>query len=230
MSGQRVLVIEDNADIADVVNFNLQHLCCETACCSDGQQGLDRALAEPWSVVILDIMLPGRHGLDVCRELRQQKPDIGILMLSSLGTETDKVLGLETGADDYLTKPFSIRELQARVKSLLRRADRMHQPLAEPLKINNLILNQATHEVMVSGTKLDLTAKEFELLYFLAQHAGRVYSRAQLLQAVWQSSYEGYEHTINTHMNRLRKKLKQVDASTSYIETIWAVGYKFQVH
>ncbi len=174
-------------------------------------------------------MLPGYNGLDLCRELRQLKPDLLIMMLTSLDGEADRVIGLELGADDYLTKPFSVRECQARVKALLRRAQR--NPAPSPPKQNTLTFDGLEisidqHEVLLEGKLIELTAREFNLLTHLAGNAGQVFTRHQLLDTVWGYSHDGYEHTVNTHINRLRKKLKRAD-KTDYVQTVWGVGYKF---
>jgi DNA-binding response OmpR family regulator len=193
-----------------------------------------------YDLVILDIMLPGVDGLELCRRLRARGGYTTVLMLTSRGTELDRVLGLEMGADDYLTKPFSIRELQARVKALFRRAEALRQPESqvpetasgseageEVLRRGELCIEVSKRKVSLGKDVLNLTAKEFDLLHQFATHPGRVYSRMQLLDIVWGMGYEGYEHTVNSHINRLRNKIERDPAHPRYLLTVWGVGYKF---
>ncbi|PCJ38799.1 MAG: DNA-binding response regulator [Moraxellaceae bacterium] len=215
----------------DAVTYHLKDLNFEVQLFNDGLDAKHYLTThDDFDLVILDIMLPGYNGLDLCRELRQLKPDILIIMLTSLDGEADRVIGLELGADDYLTKPFSIRECQARVKALLRRAQRnTHQASPaqhQPLLFNGLEIRVDQHEIILDGNLIELTAREFDLLRHLAENAGQVFSRHQLLDTVWGYSHDGYEHTVNTHINRLRKKLKRPD-DVNYVQTVWGVGYKF---
>ena len=186
-----------------------------------------------YDLVVLDVMLPGRDGLSVCRELRGGGGYVPILMLTAKSTELDRVLGLELGADDYLTKPFSIPELKARVRALFRRVDALALAAVESSAPTNsvvyggLTVDPDRHRVTVDGRKVELTAREFDLLLFFARNPGRVYSRAQLLDRVWGYNHDGYEHTVNTHINRLRSKIEQDAADPRYILTVWGVGYKF---
>ena len=181
-------------------------------------------------LVVLDVMLPGRDGLDVVKSLRMERNATPVLMLTARSTEIDRVLGLELGADDYLTKPFSIPELQARVKAMLRRRDMAMQPKAsgdERITAGELVIDGASREVKLAGRPLPLTSKEFDLLAHLARHPGRVFTRVQLLDAVWGTTYEGYEHNVNTHINRLRAKLEADPANPRYVLTVRGVGYRF---
>jgi DNA-binding response OmpR family regulator len=192
---------------------------------------LDLALRNRYDLVVLDLMLPGTDGLEICRRLRAQSNYVPILMLTAKSTELDRVVGLEIGADDYLTKPFSIRELQARVKALFRRVAAMSRQADQSangvLRLGKLEIDSARRSVTLDGRNVTLTAKEFDLLLQFARHPGRVYTRTQLLDLVWGYSYDGYEHTVNSHINRLRAKMEDNPAKPRYILTVWGVGYKF---
>jgi len=184
-----------------------------------------------YDLVILDLMLPGTDGLEICRRLRTQLNYVPILMLTAKSTELDRVVGLEIGADDYLAKPFSIRELQARVRALFRRIDAMSQQADHDgigvLRLDKLEIDSEKRSVILDGKNITLTAKEFDLLLQFARHPGRVYTRTQLLDLVWGCSYGGYEHTVNSHINRLRAKMEDNPAKPRYILTVWGVGFKF---
>jgi len=238
----RILVIEDAPDIAHLVQLHLSDLNYEVDVAADGVSGLEKALAQPYDLVVLDLMLPGVDGLEICRQLRSRPQYPLILMLTSKGTELDRVLGLEIGADDYLTKPFSIRELLARVKALFRRSEALgstpaaYEVACPPasqggeagtIQIGELVIEVAKRKVTLEGKPVALTAKEFDLLYQFACHPGRVYTRTQLLDGVWGLGYEGYEHTVNSHINRLRTKIENDPAQPHYLLTVWGVGYKF---
>jgi DNA-binding response OmpR family regulator len=231
--GQRVLLIEDDRDIAELVQLHLRDEGYEVDYRNDGSEGLAAAKGGTYDLLVLDLMLPGTDGLTICRELRTGERYLPILMLTAKSSELDRVLGLELGADDYLTKPFSIRELVARVKALLRRAEAMatrESPTAatgQILQCGELHIDPERRSVEVGGKAVELTAKEFDLLYYFAQHPGRVYSRIQLLDQVWGYGHEGYEHTVNSHINRLRGKIENDPANPRYILTVWGVGYKF---
>ncbi|MDF2177784.1 response regulator transcription factor [Aliiglaciecola sp. CAU 1673] len=230
----KVLIVEDDADIADLLRVNLMELGVHTEHQVDGQLALERALDEDFALLVLDLMLPGKSGLEVCRELRQAKPAQAILMLTAKNAEMDRVLGLELGADDYMTKPFSVRELQARAKAQLRRVhlladtvqDQQHMLSSQPLELGRLRIDPSRRQASLGNQCLDLTATEFELLSFFARHPNQVFSRSQLLESVWGYHHSGYEHTVNSHINRLRAKV-EVDANTpAIIQTVWGVGYK----
>lgn len=228
---RRVLVVEDNRDIAELVRLHLADLGCEVRIAFDGAAGLAQAQAQAYDLVILDLMLPGLDGLEVCKRLRAGPNYVPILMTTSKATELDRVLGLELGADDYLTKPFSIGELVARVKAIFRRVDAMAAAAAKPapqsLSAGELSIDLDRRVVTLAGQAVELTAKEFDLLAHFAANPGRVFNRAQLLDKVWGYSNIGYEHTVNSHINRLRAKIEQDPAKPRYILTVWSVGYKF---
>ncbi|MBL4900743.1 MAG: response regulator transcription factor [Colwellia sp.] len=245
----KVLIVEDEIDIAKLIQVHLTELDIDSDISGNGQQGLKQALNQNYQLVMLDVMLPGINGLDICRQLRQTKPLQAILMLTSKTSETDRVLGLELGADDYMTKPFSIRELQARVRTQLRRVhalnDRNDRILNEhndsnqynaeqkqSSKINNgtcigqLLVDHRYHQVTYKDKAINLTSTEFELLDFFCKNPDQVFSRAQLLDGVWGYNHSGYEHTVNSHINRLRNKLEEDCAEPKIIQTVWGVGYK----
>lgn len=231
MADRSLLVVEDDVDLARLVAINLKDQGYAVEIENDGRTGLERALGGQFDLVILDLNLPGVDGIEICRQLRAQQRYTAILMLTARTTELDRVLGLEVGADDYLTKPFSVRELMARVKALLRRmeafASASKEDASGPLHIGNLELNPSEHLVRIGGVPVDLTAKEFELLEFFARHPGRVFTRAQLLDSVWGYAHDGYEHTVNTHINRLRSKIEDDPSNPQLILTVWGVGYRF---
>lgn len=229
-----IVIVEDDESIAEMLTFHMQGQGHQVTHFADGEIAHQQLLLNDYDLVLLDIMLPNCNGLDICKELRQSKPQIPILMLTSLDGEADRVIGLELGADDYLTKPFSMRECIARVKALLRRAQftSVEAPVVtaqdERLSSGELTLDAGSRVVTLAERTIELTAREFDLLFFLAQHSGRVYSRSQLLDAIWGYSHDGYEHTINTHINRLRNKLKRGAGQADFIQTVWGVGYKFE--
>lgn len=226
----KILVIEDSADIADLVALHLGDLGCEVKVAADGRTGLQLARGGGYDLIILDLMLPGLSGLEVCRHLRSGVDYTPILMLTAKSSELDRVLGLEIGADDYLTKPFSIRELVARVKAILRLTDRLSReaPKAEPkIVAGDMTIDIERRSVTIAGAPVDLTAKEFDLLVQFAQNPGRVYTRQHLLDLVWGRGHLGYEHTVNSHINRLRGKIEADPAKPRFVLTVWGVGYKF---
>ncbi|GAB5381937.1 MAG: response regulator transcription factor [Aliiglaciecola sp.] len=231
---EKVLVVEDDLDIAQLIRVNLSELGIDITHCDDGEQAMQLALENDYSLMILDVMLPHVSGLDICRQVRDKKPQQAIIMLTAKNSETDRVLGLELGADDYMTKPFSVRELQARVRSQLRKVEILKQAIQskpeeseKPLTIGSLVINQKNHNVIFENNTLDLTATEFELLLHLASHPNQVFSRSQLLESVWGYHHSGYEHTVNSHINRLRAKIEHDATSPSIVQTVWGVGYKF---
>ncbi len=228
---RRILVIEDNRDLANLLKMHLHDLSFEVDLAYDGVAGLTKTEAGPYDLVILDLMLPGLDGLEICRRLRKKEPYTPILMLTSRSSELDRILGLEIGADDYVTKPFSIKELMARVKAIIRRSESIQTIRTkddnETLQVDDIIINTARRSVHRRGDFIDLTAKEFDLLLHFARHPGRVYTRSQLLNTIWGYGHEGYEHTVNSHMNRLRAKIEENPSKPRYILTVWGVGYKF---
>ncbi|MCE4563954.1 response regulator transcription factor [Maribellus sp. CM-23] len=227
----KVLLIEDDPHIGELVSIHLKDLNCEVDISTDGREGYEKASTGNYSLIILDLMLPGMDGLEVCRQLRADKIRTHILMLTAKSEEIDKVLGLETGADDYLTKPFSVREFIARVKAILRRLNALsndeEKNQSERISIDELNIDLIKRKVLLKGDRLELTPKEFDLLVLLAQKPGRVYSRTDLLNTVWGYNFNGYEHTVNSHINRLRSKIEPDINHPKYILTSWGVGYKF---
>lgn len=234
MRERRILLVEDEKDIAELVSLHLSDLCDEVAVAGDGYEGMRRSLEESWSLIILDLRLPGPDGLQICRSVRRERPQQPILMLTAKSSELDRVLGLETGADDYLAKPFSVLELAARVRAIQRRVDSLQRApaehvaeLPEPISAGPVRIDAARREVTLHGDRVDLTAREFDLLAYFARHPGRVFRRADLLDQVWGYGHEGYEHTVNSHINRLRAKIESDPSSPEMIVTVWGVGYKF---
>ncbi|HHL19070.1 MAG TPA: response regulator transcription factor [Thiothrix sp.] len=229
-----IVIVEDNPAIAEMLLFHMKEQHYQTSHFADGELARQFLLTQDYNLVVLDIMLPSCNGLDICKELRQKNPAIPVLLLTALDSEIDRVIGLELGADDYLTKPFSMRECLARIKALLRRSQLSLANTGRPspeehktLLIDELSINASSRVVSLDNKRIELTAREFDLLLHLAQHRGRVYSRSQLLDSIWGYSHDGYEHTINTHINRLRNKLKRTKNQTDFIETVWGIGYKF---
>ena len=232
MSKRRILLVEDEQDIAELVTLHLGDLCDEIVVASDGHAGMRLATSDHWSLIILDLRLPGPNGLEICRAIRRDRPYQPVLMLTSMSAELDRVLGLETGADDYLTKPFSILELVARVRAIFRRVDNMQQQSTDVeaetvVNTGNMTIDPARREVILDGRMVDLTAREFDLLDYFARHPGRVFRRSDLLDKVWGYGHEGYEHTVNSHINRLRAKIEDNPSKPEIIVTVWGVGYKF---
>ncbi|WP_166359545.1 response regulator transcription factor [Pseudomonas akapageensis] len=227
---KRVLVVEDDKHIADLIVLHLRDEQLQVVHCADGDQGLQLLEQGGWDALILDLMLPGVDGLEICRRARAMARYTPIIITSARSSEMHRILGLELGADDYLAKPFSMLELVARVKALLRRVDAMARTLkmdTGSLNAGGLFIDPLTREASLDGKRLDLTPREFDLLYFFARQPGKVFSRMDLLNAVWGYSHEGYEHTVNTHINRLRAKVEADPAQPARILTVWGRGYKF---
>lgn len=224
----KILLVEDATDIAELLDLHIQDLGYALDHAADGEVGLQMALAGDYRLVILDLMLPKVDGMDVCKGIRAKKESLPILMLTSKSEEFDKVLGLELGADDYVTKPFGIRELMARIKALIRRAQPVEEvDTQEILTWGPLVINLVKRRVERDGERIELTSKEFDLLVLFAKHPGRVYSRDHLLDIVWGYQFEGYNHTVNSHINRLRAKIETDPAHPDLIKTVWGVGYRF---
>ncbi len=228
---KKVLIIEDDIEISDVVAVNLESNGIKTEQVHDGLLGLSRSKSGEFDLIILDIMLPGLDGISICRNLREENYNTPILMLTAKIDEIDLVLSLELGADDYMRKPFSMRELLARVGALIRRSEKTVSKIEdepeEKLQFGELVVDYAKHQVTVRDKILNLTVKEFELLDLFARNPGRVFSRADLLNTIWGYNFEGYEHTVNTHINRLRNKLEIDPSKPKYLLTVWGMGYKF---
>ncbi|MCK4868172.1 MAG: response regulator transcription factor [Alphaproteobacteria bacterium] len=228
---RRILIVEDNEDIAELVSLHLRDLDCEVQLAADGNTGYEFATAGGWDLIILDLMLPGMEGLELCRRLRAGDHYTPILMLTAKSSEVDRVVGLEMGADDYLTKPFSIRELIARVKAIFRRLEALApKPGGEGGALviaGAMTIDPDKRTVSIGDEPVELTAREFDLLMQFARNPGRVYSRQQLLDLVWGFGHDGYEHTVNSHINRLRAKIEGDPSNPEYVMTVWGVGYKF---
>jgi DNA-binding response OmpR family regulator len=233
-----LLIAEDQTDIRDLLVMNLRSAGYEVTAVADGLAALASQTAQARDLLILDLMMPGMDGLEVCKALRARGCTTPILMLTAKSTELDRVLGLELGADDYLTKPFSLAELLARVKALLRRADLLRDAQAQAqaqaqaaprvLRNGDLEIQPTKRQVIYRGELLDFTALEFDLLLHFAQHPGHVFSRGQLLNAVWGYTHDGYEHTVTTHINRLRAKLEADPMRPQLILTVRGAGYKMR--
>lgn len=228
--GERILCVEDNPDIGKLLVAILSDAGYDPDWVADGQHALQR-----WphaALILLDLMLPGIDGLSVCREIREQDAAVPLIMLTAKAGTEDVVRGLEIGADDYVTKPFDPLILLARVQALLRRRDggsRGPGAVAEqpPIVCGDLVIDSNQHRVTLGGRALALTAKEFALLALFAGHPGRAFSRTELLDQVWGPEFDGFDHTVNTHINRLRGKLAADPAQPRYIHTVWGVGYRF---
>jgi len=229
---QKILVIEDNTDLANMVLIHLADQSWKVDLVLDGDAGYKKAVADHYDLILLDIMLPGMDGIEILKQLRRKNIQTPVLMLTSRSAEIDRIIGLELGADDYVTKPFSIRELIARIKAIFRRMETA-RPLEpenrEPaLFLGDLSIEPEKRKVAIQKVSIDLTAKEYDLLYYFAKHPGRVFNRAQLLDKVWGYGHDGYEHTVNSNINRLRAKIEKNPAKPEYILTVWGVGYKFR--
>ncbi len=226
-----ILIVEDDRDIARLLGIHLRDLGFDVILAENGDIGLERSRDSKPDLLILDIMLPGTDGLEICRQVRARADYVPILLLTSKSGEMDRVFGLDAGADDYLTKPFSVPELLARVKALLRRAEGFGQNRDrrpdDDLTIGELSIEPRRRKVTLRGHPIVLTAREFDLLFHFVRHPGIVFTRDQLLEKVWGYGYEGYEHTVNTHINRLRAKIERNPAEPGLILTVWGVGYKF---
>jgi len=226
---KKVLIVEDDISISELLEIHLKDMELEVVKVHNGNAGLSRALNEEFNLIVLDIMLPGLNGLEICKQIRKQENYTPVLMLTSKSEEIDKILGLEIGADDYLTKPFSIRELTARIKAIFRRIDSLKKGSNGNtiLTAGELSIDPAKRRATLKGVRIDLTQKEFDLLLVMANNPGRTYTREELLNTVWGYQYNGYEHTVNSHINRLRAKIEDDLDNPKYIKTSWGVGYWF---
>jgi len=231
MTKGRVLIVEDDREIAHLAALNLRDSGYEVNVVHDGAEGLDQALTGKYDLLVLDLMLPSLDGLELCRRVRAASPYVLVLMLTARSSELDRVLGLEIGADDYLSKPFSLREMQARVKALLRRKVALAAQLTPGdsglLERGRLTVDPLSRRVTLAGKIIHLTTREFDLLVQFARYPGRVFTRTELLNLVWGFGYDGYEHTVNSHINRLRAKIEEDPANPAFIQTVWGVGYRF---
>jgi DNA-binding response OmpR family regulator len=229
---RKVLIVEDEPDIAHLVQTHLNDIGCDADIAGNGASAMKLFNKGGYQLVVLDLMLPDTDGLTLCRNMRTAGDYVAILMLTAKSTELDRVVGLEMGADDYLTKPFSVPELLARIKALFRRMEALRntgdaEPKQELIERGGLMLDVDKRSVKIDGKPVELTAREFDLLLFFARHPGRVFSRVQLLDKVWGYNHDGYEHTVNSHINRLRSKIEADPAAPRYVLTVWGVGYKF---
>ena len=226
----KILVVEDEDGLRDMVRESLEKEKYIVECASDYQTALTKVQEYDYDCVLLDIMLPGGSGLGILSALKRLRKQERVIILSAKDSVDDKIKGLDMGADDYLAKPFSLLELIARVKALFRRQEAMGQNLlmdAGRLSCHGLSIDPLSREVKLRGETVDLTPREFDLLYYFARHPGEVFSRLALLEQVWGYQHEGYEHTVNTHINRLRSKIERDPAEPDIILTVWGKGYKF---
>lgn len=227
----KILIIEDEHSIATLLSYNLVQAGFETIVANDGKQGYDLAISEKPSLIVLDLMLPSMDGVEVCKALRQEKVNIPIIMLTAKDDEFDKVLGLELGADDYMTKPFSPREVVARIKAVLRRSVTTPAPKgdsSEPMVLGSLKVFPDRFEVFLDEKQLDFTPKEFELLVYLMENKNRVLTRDQLLSAVWKYDFAGDTRIVDVHISHLREKIEENSRKPIFIKTIRGLGYKFE--
>ena len=227
-ASKRVLLVEDDADIAEIVALHLRDEGYAVVHATDGSQGLRLLEQHAWDALVLDLMLPSIDGLEICRRARSMDRYTPIIITSARGSETHRVLGLEIGADDYLAKPFSVLELVARVRALLRRIDALSHTAAAAgvVRVADIVISTLEREVKLAGELVELTPREFDLLCFFANNPGKVFSRGELLDRVWGHRHSGYEHTVNTHINRIRAKIEVDPANPRRILTVWGRGYK----
>ncbi|KKB38190.1 response regulator transcription factor [Bacillus thermotolerans] len=231
---KKILVVDDEQSIVTLIKYNLEQAGFEVITAFDGEEGLQRAVEEQPDLIVLDWMLPIMEGMEVCKALRQQRMDMPILMLTAKDEEFDKVLGLELGADDYMTKPFSPRELTARIKAILRRAQQLapqeerRLPQEGSLRVSEIEIYPEKYEAYFQGNLLELTPKEFELLMYLVENKGRVLTRDQLLSAVWKYDFAGDTRIVDVHISHLREKIEQNTRKPAYIKTIRGLGYKLE--
>ncbi|MCR3759283.1 response regulator transcription factor [Clostridium felsineum] len=227
MAGEKILVVDDEAHIVKLIKFNLENNGYKVITAEDGGEALEKAKVEVPQLVLLDLMLPVMDGYDVCREIRKDQSisNMPVIMITAKGEELDKILGLELGADDYITKPFSVRELVARVKAVLRRTKVEY--IDKSFKFGNIQIDFQRHNVTKEGEKIELTLKEFELLQVLIKNKGRVMTRDFLLDKIWGYEYIGETRTVDVHVRHLRQKIEDDDKRPKYIETIRGIGYRF---
>ncbi len=224
---RKILLVDDEKTLVKALTFNLEKEGYQVIPAYEGEEALKKMEAENPDLLILDLMLPGLDGFEVCRRVRKNY-DIPIIMLTAKGDDIDKILGLELGADDYITKPFNPRELLARVKAILRRSNSQNSSIKNLIKIQDLQIDLYQHRVRVKDQEIDLTSKEFALLNLLASNPGRVYSREQLLEQIWGYNYYGDARTVDVHIRHLREKIEMDPSNPRYILTVWGTGYKFR--
>ena len=224
----RVLIVDDEKLIVKGIRFSLEKDDYEVDTAYDGGEALEKAKENTYDVILLDLMLPVMNGMDVCRQIREFS-DVPIIMLTAKGEDMDKILGLEYGADDYITKPFNILEVKARIKAILRRTRAAKKNVEENVIVNGDVrLDKDNRRVQICGHEINLTGKEFELLEFLVANPGKVYGRAKLLQLIWGKDYPGDERTVDVHVRRLREKIEPNPSEPRYVQTKWGVGYYYQ--
>lgn len=224
------LVVEDDYQIAELLRIHLTDINIDVQIERDGFDGFKAAITNPYDIILLDIMLPSMDGVEICKKVRSVNNDVPIIMITSKSEEIDRVIGLETGADDYIVKPFSIREFQARVKAVLRRSKKLEEydrPSDKIFKYNNLVVDTEKRVCLKHNKRLDLAPKEFDLLALLASNPGKSFNRASILNIVWGYEFEGFQHTVNSHINRIRAKIEEDMATPQYIITTWGYGYRF---
>lgn len=225
-----ILIVEDDKDLSELIKIQLHDLNYDVHQSFDGNDAINLISGNNYALIILDIMLPGKDGFEICKTVRKEDSLTPILMLTAKAEEIDKIMGLEFGADDYLTKPFSIRELTARVKALIRRSQvsgSSTNTINESIKYGDLVIFPNKRIIELRGNSFDLTSKEFDLLMLFANNPGKAYSRQELLDVVWGYQYNGYSHTVNSHINRLRSKIEHDPSEPTFIKTVWGVGYRF---
>ncbi len=225
-----ILIVEDDQDLSELIRIQLIDQNYEILQSFDGNDAISKISESKFSLIILDVMLPGRDGFEICKTIRKTDSLTPILMLTAKAEEIDKIMGLEFGADDYLTKPFSIRELTARVKALIRRSQVSNEgsnSVNNSISYGDLTIFPNKRNIELRGETFDLTSKEFDLLMLFANNPGRAYSRQELLDVVWGYQYNGYSHTVNSHINRLRSKIEDDPSEPTFIKTVWGVGYRF---
>lgn len=232
MEQKSVLIIEDDPEICDLLTIHLEDLGCQVAAILDGAVGFEAAKKQAHDLIILDIRLPSMDGIAICQKLRAQEINTPIIMLTARSEEIDRVLGLEVGADDYMTKPFSVREFIARVKAIFRRSQLIKSEISQEKSIQKINFDELSididlRKVMLKDKRVDLSPKEFDLLVLMASNPGKSYNRSRLLNLIWGYDFEGYEHTVNSHINRLRAKIEPDMDNPKFIITSWGVGYKF---
>ncbi|MCR5467642.1 MAG: response regulator transcription factor [Lachnospiraceae bacterium] len=226
---RRVLVVDDEKLIVKGIRFSLEQEGMEVECAYDGEEALEMALSKPFDIILLDVMLPKMDGFMVCQQIRESS-DVPIVMLTAKGDDMDKILGLEYGADDYITKPFNILEVKARIKAIMRRTASRDEGKAASavIETGELKIDCDSRRVYISGREMNLTAKEFDIIELLAKNPNKVYSREKLLEMIWGKDYPGDARTVDVHVRRLREKVEENPSEPTYIHTKWGVGYYFQ--
>lgn len=227
--GKRVLVVDDEKLIVKGIRFSLLQDGLEVDCAYDGEEALEMIKASEYDLILLDVMLPKMDGFEVCQQVREFS-DVPIIMLTAKGDDMDKILGLDYGADDYITKPFNILEVKARIKAIMRRGRKTEESKVNEniLEKQDMKIDRENRRVFIEGTEVNLTAKEFDVLELLALNPDKVYSREQLLELVWGSSYPGDARTVDVHIRRLREKIEKLPSNPKYVYTKWGVGYYFK--